>query len=187
MENEIIDKLIQNIVDGKIVSFPTETVYSLSCDANNIEAINKIYELKNRPKSKLFSVFVDIDFLDDYVVYNNDLKHFIYNELYDGTTIIFNKKDDKILPYIEGNTIGIRYPKHNFTRLLLKKLGNFPIVATSVNKSGEEPLCDYGEIMKQFEYIDFVVDNGLLKNSVVGGKPSRIVSVVDGDVVVVRK
>ena len=188
MENEIIDKLIQNIVDGKIVSFPTETVYALSCNVNNIEAINKIYELKNRPKNKLFSIFVDIDFLNDYVVYDNNLKNFIYNELYDGTTIIFNKKNDKILPYIEGNTIGIRYPKHNFTRLLLKKLGNLPIVATSVNKSGEEPLCDYDKIVKNFSDIDFVVDDDLLKNDdVMSGRPSGIVSVVDGKVRSVRE
>ena len=39
MKNEIINKLVQNIIDGKIVSFPTETVYALSCNANNINTI----------------------------------------------------------------------------------------------------------------------------------------------------
>lgn len=187
MENEIIDELIKNMINGKVVSFPTETVYALSCDANNIDAINKIYELKNRPKNKLFSVFVDIDFLDEYVVYDSDLKDFIFNELNNGTTIIFNKKNNKVLPYIEGDTIGIRYPKHNFTRLLLKQLGNFPIVATSVNKSGEMPICDYDKIVKNFSDIDFVVDNDLLKNDVMSGRPSRVVSVIDRNMVVVRE
>ena len=187
MKNEIINKLVQNIIDGKIVSFPTETVYALSCNANNINTINKIYKLKNRPKNKLFSVFVDINFLDDYVVYDNDLKDFIFNELNNGTTIIFDKKNDTVLPYIESNTVGIRFPKHNFTRLLLKKLGNFPIVATSVNKSGEEPFCNYSEIIKQFKGIDFIVDGALLCDVVCCGKSSKIVSVAGGCIEIVRE
>lgn len=187
MEECVISRLIQNIIDGKIVSFPTETVYALCCDANNIDVINKIYEVKNRSRSKLFSVFVDIDFLNDYVVYGNDLKDFIYNELSKGTTIIFDKKNSNILPYIESNTVGVRYPKHNFTRLLLKKLGNFPIIATSVNKSGEEPLCNYSEIIKQFKGIDFIVDGALLSDVVCCGKSSKIVSVAGGCIEIVRE
>lgn len=191
MSNDLIDNLtdnlIKNMLNGKVVSFPTETVYALSCNANDINAINKIYELKNRPKNKLFSIFVDINFLDSYVVYNSNLKDFVYNELNNGTTIIFNKKNTNILPHINSETIGIRYPKHDFTRCLLKKLGNFALVATSVNKSGKEPLCDCDKIKEQFKGIDFIVDNNLLKNSVISGKPSRIISITGNNIEIVRK
>ena len=56
----LVDKLIKYIDAGKVVSFPTETVYALSCDAINEKAIDKIYKIKKRDKSKLFSVFIDI-------------------------------------------------------------------------------------------------------------------------------
>ena len=43
---------------GKIVAFPTETVYGLGADAKNIKAINKIYRVKNRPKSNPLIIHV---------------------------------------------------------------------------------------------------------------------------------
>ena len=183
MIDKIIDNLIINIKNGKIVSFPTETVYALSCDANNKSAINKIYEIKNRDKSKLCSIFVDIEDIENYVYFDN--KDFVYNNLLQGNTIIFNKKNN-ILPLINSNTLGIRYPKHNFTRQLLKKL-KIPIIATSVNISGEKPLTNYNDIKNNFKNIDYVVDNSLLKDSIIIGKPSKIISIVDNDVKVIRE
>ena len=183
MIDKIIDNLIINIKNGKIVSFPTETVYALSCDANNKSAINKIYEIKNRDKSKLCSIFVDIEDIENYVYFDN--KDFVYNNLLQGNTIIFNKKNN-ILPLINSNTLGIRYPKHNFTRQLLKKL-EIPVIATSVNISGEKPLTNYNGIKNNFKNIDYIVDNSLLKDSIIIGKPSKIISIVDNDVKVIRE
>ena len=183
MIDKIIDNLIINIKNGKIVSFPTETVYALSCDTNNKSAINKIYEIKNRDKSKLCSIFVDIEDIENYVYFDN--KDFVYNNLLQGNTIIFNKKNN-ILPLINSNTLGIRYPKHNFTRQLLKKL-EIPIIATSVNISGEKPLTNYNDIKNNFKNIDYIVDNSLLKDSIIIGKPSKIISIVDNDVKVIRE
>lgn len=183
MIDKILDDLIINIKNGKIVSFPTETVYALSCDANNKTAIDKIYKIKNRDKSKLCSVFIDIEDIENYVYFDN--RDFVYNNLLQGNTIIFNKKDN-VLPLINSATLGIRYPKHNFTRMLLKKL-KIPIIATSVNISGEEPLIDYNTIKNNFKNIDYVVDNSLLKDSIINGKPSKVISIVDNDVKVIRE
>ena len=183
MIDKIIDNLIINIKNGKIVSFPTETVYALSCDANNKTAIDKIYEIKNRDKNKLCSIFVDIEDIENYVYFDN--KDFVYNNLLQGNTIIFNKKNN-ILPLINSNTLGIRYPKHNFTRQLLKKL-KIPIIATSVNISGEKPLTNYNDIKNNFKNIDYIVDNSLLKDNIIIGKPSKIISIVDNDVKVIRE
>lgn len=183
MINKILDNLIINIKNGKTVSFPTETVYALSCDANNKSAIDKIYKIKNRDKSKLCSVFIDIEDIENYVYFDN--KDFVYDNLLQGNTIIFNKKNN-VLPLINSATLGIRYPKHNFTRTLLKKLKT-PIVATSVNVSGEDPLIDYNTIKNNFKNIDYIVDNSLLKDSIIIGKPSKIISIVDNDVKVIRE
>ncbi len=183
MIDKILGDLIINIKNGKIVSFPTETVYALSCDANNKTAIDKIYEIKNRDKSKLCSVFIDIEDIENYVYFDN--KDFVYNNLLQGNTIIFNKKDN-VLPLINSATLGIRYPKHNFTRMLLKKL-KMPIIATSVNISGEEPLIDYDIIKNNFKNIDHVVDNSLLKDSIINGKPSKVISIVNNKIKIIRE
>ncbi|MBR2141091.1 MAG: Sua5/YciO/YrdC/YwlC family protein [Rickettsiales bacterium] len=185
--NYLLDELIDKIKNDKVVSFPTETVYALSCSTYSIEAIERIYKIKERDINKLFSIFVDIRYLDDFVVYNDDLKKFIFDELNGGTTIIFNKKNRDILPNIKSDTLGIRYPKHEFTRTLLNKLDNLPIVATSVNKSGEKPLCEYNDIVNNFNSIDLIIDNNDLINSIISGVPSKILSVAGGDVKIIRK
>lgn len=121
MENKkLIDDLIFNINSGKIVAFPTETVYALSCDANNFSAIQFIYQIKKRDKNKLFSVFADFSLLNNLVIFNNTLKNIIFNELENGTTVIFNKRNLDVLPFINANNIGIRIPKHNFCRVIIK-------------------------------------------------------------------
>ena len=183
----MIDTLTDNIKRGKIVSFPTETVYALSCDANNSEAINKIYETKHRNISKLLSVFIDIDFLNNFADYDSKFANIVKDELERGTTIIFRKKSDKILPNIKSNTIGIRYPKHDFVRSLLKRLNGLAIVATSTNISGFPPLCNYSDILNNFKNIDYVVDNDLLNNSVLSGNSSKIISVVDDKIEIIRE
>ncbi len=186
MEDILINNLVEKINKGKIVSFPTETVYALSCDVNNIESIEKIYKIKNRERHKLLSIFIDKKLLNNLVIYKNKFKNLIDEELENGTTIIFNKKNKEILKNIKSDDIGIRIPKHNFTRKLLEKLDK-PIVSTSVNLSGKLPLCNYNDITENFgKEIDYVVDNRLLKNSFVNGKPSKIISIVDGNLKVLR-
>ncbi len=180
MENILINNLTEKINSGKIVSFPTETVYALSCDVNNIEAIERIYKIKNRDRSKLLSIFINKELLNNLVIYEYSFQSLIEKELENGTTIIFNKKNNDVLNNIKSNTIGIRIPKHDFTRKMLKKL-NKPIVATSVNLSGELPLCNYDDIVRNFgNEIDYIIDNKLIK-SFINGKPSKIISVVDGE------
>lgn len=185
MEDNLINDLIKYINIGKVVSFPTETVYALSCKATNIDAIEKIYRIKSRDKTKLLSIFINRDLLENLVVFEEKFKNLIMEELEIGTTIIFNKKNSEVLKNIKSNTLGIRIPKHDFTRKLLEKL-NKPIVATSVNLSGKMPLCNYEDIIKNFPEIDYVVDDKLLENSFVCGKPSKIISVVDGNLKVLR-
>lgn len=187
MEAFLVKKIIDYIKHGKIVSFPTETVYALSCDANNYEAINKIYEIKDRSKNKLFSVFINIDYIDNYVIYNNKFREYIFDELNNGTTIIFNKKNNNVLQNINSNTIGIRYPKHQFTRKLLKECNDMVLIATSVNKSGEKELCCYKDIINNFNNIDFILDNELLTNSIISGKPSKIISLVNDNIDIIRE
>lgn len=186
MEETYILNLIKFINDGKIVSFPTETVYALSCDANNQNAIENIYRIKNRNKNKLFSIFLDFALLDSFVYYESKFKNLVKSELSKGTTIIFNKKNKNILPYIHSDTIGIRIPKHSFTKKLLKTLQK-PLVATSVNLSGNTPLCSYEDIKNSFPQISYILNNSLLSKSKISGKPSKIISLVGGNEKIIRQ
>lgn len=80
----------------------------------------------------------------------------------------------------------LEYQNIIFAGLLLKTI-NKPIVATSVNYSGDKPLYDYKEIIKNFPQINYIVNNNVLKNSVISGKPSKIISVVNNIIEIVRE
>jgi len=54
----VIESAIKAIKKGKVLIFPTDTVYGLICDAKNKKAVEKIFKIKNRPKNKPLPVFV---------------------------------------------------------------------------------------------------------------------------------
>ena len=58
-DNELIKQAAQELAQGGMVAFPTETVYGLGADASNIEAIRKVYALKGRPADHPSIVHLD--------------------------------------------------------------------------------------------------------------------------------
>lgn len=176
MQKSIL-QVINAINSGKIVAFPTETVYALACDARNSRALERIYKLKKRNKKQPLAVFfADAKQAEQYVVLNRYakalLKAFCPGEL---TIIAQSRRDTNLSPFINvaGSTLGFRIPDHVFTLKLLKKLG-FPVAATSVNESGMPPANSAAMVRDYFEKeIDVVIElEGQLS-----GKPSTIVDV----------
>ena len=120
-----IDECVNYLLKGNLVSFPTETVYGLGANIYNEEAVNKIFDYKDRPKSNLLIVHIDsIDKINDLVDLNDDnmleLKN-IMNMLTPGLLVLL-PKTDKIPNYITADSdhVCVRIPS-NTTALELKK------------------------------------------------------------------
>ena len=65
---ETIDNTITALKNGNVVLYPTDTIVGLGCDATNIDAFNKVFEIKQRPKDKALIVLVSSDaMLNKYV------------------------------------------------------------------------------------------------------------------------
>ena len=63
-----LDEIINAFSQGKVVCIPTDTVYAISCDATNIDAIKKIYQIKERALNKTLPIFVaDVEMAKAYV------------------------------------------------------------------------------------------------------------------------
>lgn len=70
-DKEVIDFVVRALHEGKVIAYPTETVYGLGCDATNKRAIKKIYALKGKSESKLLLVLVaNMAMAKKYVVFN---------------------------------------------------------------------------------------------------------------------
>ncbi len=149
---------ISNLKKGKIILYPTDTIWGIGCDATNEEAIKKIYKIKNRDINKPFIVLVsDIEMLKKYV---ENLHPRIETLLYYHNrplTIIYKKA--KNLPDIltgDKGSIAIRVIKEKVISKLIEKFGK-PIVSSSANIAGEPFPRSYEEInqkiKKEVDYI----------------------------------
>ncbi len=182
-----IEKLIAALDSGKAVSFPTETVYALACDAYQESAVEEIYKIKGRDPSKPLSIIVDsLDFLRDILDITPEIEEMASKYMPGALTIVAKVKADSLLAKNINNgagTIGFRIPDHEFCLKLLKKLRR-PLVATSVNFSGEVSLTNAKDISDQFsDKLALIIDGGESKR----GIPSTVVDMSKNQKVILRQ
>lgn len=170
---------------GGVVIFPTETLYGLGCDATNPQALLKIYMLKKRQFGKAFPLLVrDFKMLAEYAAFNVDQKKFI-SKTKQPTNFVLKAKNLSPLA-TKNRTAAFRISRGAWVKKLFKHFEK-PIVATSANISGKEPLTDpskYTEIFgKDAGIIDAVVHNGINKKK----KGSKIVDLTQKPYKILRK
>lgn len=158
-----IDYLVEEVLKGKIVAFPTDTVFGLACIYDNEEAIKKIYEAKGRDFNKSLPMMCNnLTMLKKYAKLNNQSKKIIKTFMPGALTIILNKKN---IPDFVTNkeTIAIRIPDDKWVRSLIRKL-NKPLLVTSANISNTSSLLDYKDVFNELNNrIDYIV-KGKAKN-----------------------
>ncbi len=130
----------KDIVDGKLVSFPTETVYGLGADATNEDAVKQVYAAKGRPSDNPLIVHVDgPEMVERYAQPLSDEAKKLINTFWPGPlTIIFNLKDNVLSKTVTGglDTAAFRNPNNDVTLSLIREAG-VPIVGPSANTSGK--------------------------------------------------
>lgn len=178
IDYEKLNEAANLIKDGKLVVFPTETVYGIGTNGLDENAIKRLYEAKRRPLSKPINLLVsDIKMIERVTKNISDMEYKLMEELFPGPlTIILNKKD--IVPDIltaNGSTVGVRMPEGKIARELVK-YADVPIAAPSANISGKLSGTNLQDIQKDFEKsVDCFIDGGESKF----GIASTIVKVVN--------
>ena len=144
-----LNSISKEQLKGKIIVFPTDTVYGVGALYNDVEGIEKIYEMKKRDYGKLLPVLCSsIDQIKEIAETNELFEK--YSKLWPGAlTMILNKKD-------QTGTIALRIPNSHVALNVLDHFG--PMNVTSVNYSGEKELNNTDEIERKFsEHIDYLV------------------------------
>ncbi|MDO5047734.1 MAG: L-threonylcarbamoyladenylate synthase [Anaerococcus sp.] len=137
IDQETIKEAASLLKEGKLVAFPTETVYGLGANGLNPKACENIFKTKNRPADNPLILHIsNIGMLYNLVSgVNEDAKKLF--DLWPGPlTIIFKKS--KLIPDVVtagGDTVAIRFPKDEIARRLIEE-ANLPIAAPSANISG---------------------------------------------------
>ena len=182
-ENErknVLEFLKEEILNGKIIICGTDTLYGISANALDENAVKKVYEIKRRDFSKPLSICVkDKEDIEKYA-YVNDLAKKIIDKFLPGALTIILKKKPIIPDIVAKDYIGIRIPDEE----IIRELSVVPLTTTSANISGKESPTSIDEIDREvLEKVDYVVDIGKCKHS----KPSTIIKIEDDKIIPIRE
>lgn len=165
--NNIDDKIISLgadlLKDGKLVAFPTETVYGLGANGLDEVACLDIYKAKGRPSDNPLILHIsNLEQLNTLVLEISPIAQKIIDTFLPAPlTLIFKKS--KIVPYVVSgglDTVAVRFPKNPIANALIEKAG-IPIAAPSANLSGK-PSCTKASHVKEdlFGKISLIIDGG---------------------------
>ena len=178
MEEEI-KKCAEMLSQGKVILYPTDTVWGIGCDATNEKAIDRIYEIKQRQESKSMLILIDkSDMLPLYVARIPLVAWDLISHTYRPTTFVYPAARNlpKKLIHPDG-TIAIRIVNNLFCKKLIKALGH-PIVSTSANISGNSAPQTFNDISPEvISLLDYVVPEQYADSS--DYKPSRLIKFID--------
>lgn len=174
MEKEI-NQTLEFLKKGKIILYPTDTVWGIGCDATIYKAVKKIYKIKQREEDKSMIILLESpELLDKYVEYIPPVVYDLLENAISPLTIVYPKAKD-ILKNIRASdgSIAIRIIKDEFCSELIKRLQK-PLVSTSANLSGQPVATTFDQVDNQIkEKVDYSV--GIFHSRVASVRPSTIV------------
>jgi len=175
-QKRLIAKAVDILKIGGVIAYPTDTIYGFGCDILNKKAIQRIYQIKKRDRSKPFSfICSDLKNISEYAQVT-DYAYKTMKRLLPGP-YTFILPGTKLVPKImltKRKTVGIRVPNNNICLAIVEALGH-PIISTSIGWSGREVLSDPQQIEETFgSQIELTIDGGILPN-----QPSSIISLLD--------
>lgn len=159
-----MDKLRTILENGGAVVLPTETVYGLFAQALNEEAVNRVYQLKQRPRDKAMNL--NVSNLNDIYFFSQNPPHYLeklYNRFMPGPLTIILKANENIPFWVNSglDTVGFRLPKHEKTLRLIRETG--PLIGPSANVSGQESGKEFTKVLSQFsEKLEGIADDEAL-------------------------
>ncbi len=183
---EDFERATDVILSGGACIFPTDTVYGLGANVLDDSAVDKLFDIKGRDKSKPISVLI-ADYEDILKVAEIPTREEgkLMEKFWPGPlTIILKRKENKANSAAAGSdTIGVRMPDSLVARNLIREVGS-PLATTSVNMAGDKPATSVEDIDEAVaEKVDFILegDESPLKIA------STVVKIEDGKPIILRE
>lgn len=160
-----IKKVVEVLKAGGLIIFPTDTVYGLGCDINNIKALEQVARIKGvkLEKSNFSFICEDLSNLSDYVKQIDTAVFKILKRALPGPyTFILPGSKNLPHPFKKKKTVGIRIPNNKIALEIVRQLGN-PIISTSIKD--EDFVVEYTTdpeliLEKWHKLVDLVIDGG---------------------------
>lgn len=156
-----VPSAVEAIREGELVVYPTETVYGLGADATDPDAVERVFEVKGRPREEPLSVaFADVDAALAATAASDRAERFLRAFLPGPVTVVVERGPDLPDVLTAGRErVGVRVPDHPLARSLAREAG--PITATSANRSGEGSVRHADDLPPGFrDRVSVVLDAG---------------------------
>lgn len=153
-DRAIIEEAAQALAHGQLVIFPTETVYGVGANANDVGAVKRLYDVKRRPSGKPFTVHLAAaaQVRQMAVRWPREAES-LAQRFWPGPLTL-------VVPRLEGGSVGLRVPRHPVAEALLKAAG-VPVVAPSANVSGHRAPSTADQAERELGgYVEYLLDAG---------------------------
>lgn len=183
-KNSSSQKIQQLLNRGAVLVLPSDTFYGFSCLAENRAAVERVYQIKNRPKKKSFIILcADLAMAKKYFIISSEQEKIIKNYLNDhhsrATSFILKLKKNKLSFFSNADKDGLalRLPKDKFLSKIIKDL-DAPLISTSCNLSGQQALNNLNKIFSFFNKQKYQADYLIkLKGYRPKRRPSKIIDI----------
>lgn len=181
-----LEQALDVVKRGGVILYPTDTVWGLGCDATNARAVERIYEIKQRPDAKaLITLIGSADDLERWVDGVPEVAYQLLEAAVEPLTVIY---DRALVPPLAPNlpaadgSLAVRVTDHPFCRELCRRLRR-PLVSTSANISGRPSPKRFSDIEPQLlKAVDYTCISGRRSPGEVR-KPSTIIKLTESGIV----
>ena len=184
-QKESIKEAAEYIKQGKLVLFPTETVYGIGANGLDAPAVKNIFIAKGRKQDNPLILHVSsIDMVERIAKDINDIEYELMKKFFPGPLTIILKRKDIVPNIVTGNldTVGIRMPSNEIAHDLIE-LSNTPIAAPSANISGKPSGTNIEDIFNELsDRVDYIIDAGQTDI----GVESTVIRVIENNIHILR-
>lgn len=156
------------LLNGSVISIPTDTFYALGADPFNLRAVEQIFQIKGRQGWKPLLLLIDsVDQAETIARDIPDVFYKIAEQFWPGPLTLILPAANNLPFKVTGGTgtVGMRIPDLAITRLLIRAI-DLPVVGTSANLSARPACATADEVLQQLGgKIELVLDYGKLKGT----------------------
>ncbi|HUL60725.1 MAG TPA: L-threonylcarbamoyladenylate synthase [Anaeromyxobacteraceae bacterium] len=179
----VVERALQVLAEGGLLAFPTDTYYGIGCDLFDKRAIERIYQLKQLPKThELSFICLDLAEVSRYAVVDNAAYRVLRRKVPGPYTFILPAT--RLVPDLvlrRQKTVGIRIPDSPIALEIVRRLEH-PVISTSAATPDGEVLIDAKDIKDRLGHgLDLILDGGYKPN-----EPSSVIDLSGPEPVVVR-
>lgn len=177
------ENLVKALQSGNVVVMPTDTLYGIVGKAENIDTINRIYEIRKRREDKPCIILIgDIGELEKFSIILSEEQKNVVKSYSTPTSFVLDCPNDSLAYLHRGTkTLAFRLPAQADLQNLLKETG--PLIAPSANLEGLSPAQNILEAKKYFgDSVDLYIDGGKIVS-----KASGVIKLhKDGSITILR-